>query len=57
MIEGSYDDLADAAEDIEGIMSLFAANQLDLTPITQAWLADRLELVEQALGERGGGRG
>jgi hypothetical protein len=52
MIDGNYDELADAAEDIEGIMSLFESNQLDLTPITQVWLAERLELVEQALGER-----
>ena len=52
MIDGSYDELVDAAEDIEGIMRLFASNQLDLTPITQAWLADQLELVEQQLGER-----
>lgn len=52
MIDGNYDELVDAAEDIEGIFSLFAANQLDLTPITQAWLSDRLDEVEQAIGER-----
>ena len=52
MIDGDYDELIDAAEDLEGIMSLFATNQLDLTPITQAWLAERLDEVEQAIGER-----
>lgn len=55
MIDGDYEELLDAAEDLEGIMSLFASNQLDLTPITQAWLAERLELVEQAIGERARG--
>lgn len=52
MIDGDYEELVDAAEDLEGIMSLFATNQLDLTPITQAWLADRLDEVEAAIGAR-----
>lgn len=55
MIDGDYEELLDAAEDLEGIMSLFASNQLDLTPITQAWLVERLELVEEALEERAHG--
>lgn len=48
-IRGSYEELADAAEDIDDILSALENNQLDLTPIVQQWLLDQLEEIEVSL--------
>jgi hypothetical protein len=49
-VRGTYDELVDAAEDIDGILCAKASNQLDLTPALERWLVDVLEQIAAALG-------
>lgn len=48
-IQGTYEELVDAAEDLADLLSAAASNLLDLTPTTQRWLSGQLEHVEVAL--------
>jgi hypothetical protein len=48
-IEGTYEELVDAAEDLAGILNAKASNHLDLTPAVERWLIDQLEQVERSL--------
>ena len=50
-LKGSYEELADAAEDIGSILSAVATGDLDVGPLAHRWLIDQLELIETALAE------
>lgn len=56
-IEGTYEELVDAAEDIAGILSAKADNRLDLAPTIERWLVDQLDQLEHGLAMHLAARG
>jgi len=47
----TYDQLLDAAEDIDHILTAHGRYELDLTPTVREWLLDELERIEIDLAQ------
>jgi hypothetical protein len=51
VLQGEYEELVDAAEDIGNLLEVEGGGLFDLTPLVGGWLAEQLACIEEALME------